>query len=136
MPLTYNKSNNRPEKPKILVVDDEPDINKLYHTVLEYVGYTVESYESPLIALSNFIPSYYDAAILDIKMPEMNGLVLYNELRKRDRKVKICFLTAGEIDVEKLVEDKYDGLDEDLFFQKPMQNNALVNMVRTLVTSH
>jgi CheY-like chemotaxis protein len=136
LPLTYNKSNNRPEKPKILVVDDEPDINKLYHTVLEYVGYTVESYESPLIALSNFIPSYYDAAILDIKMPEMNGLVLYNELRKRDRKVKICFLTAGEIDVEKLVEDKFDELDKDLFFQKPMRNNDLVNMVNRLISSH
>lgn len=136
MPLTYNKSNNRPEKPKILVVDDEPDINKLYHTVLEYVGYTVESYESPLIALSNFIPSYYDAAILDIKMPEMNGLVLYNELRKRDSKVKICFLTAGEIDVEKLVEDKFDELDNDLFFQKPMRNNDLVNMVNRIIPSH
>jgi two-component system, OmpR family, response regulator ChvI len=136
LPLTYNKSNNRPEKPKILVVDDEPDINKLYHTVLEYVGYTVESYESPLIALSNFIPSYYDAAILDIKMPEMNGLVLYNELRKRDRKVKICFLTAGEIDVEKLVEDKFDELDKDLFFQKPMRNNDLVNMVNRIISSH
>ena len=136
MPLTYNKSNNRPEKPKILVVDDEPDINKLYHTVLEYVGYTVESYESPLIALSNFIPSYYDAAILDIKMPEMNGLVLYNELRKRDRKVKICFLTAGEIDVEKLVEDKFHELDKDLFFQKPMRNNDLVNMVNRIISSH
>lgn len=136
MPLTYNKSNNRPEKPKILVVDDEPDINKLYHTVLEYVGYTVESYESPLIALSNFIPSYYDAAILDIKMPEMNGLVLYNELRKRDSKVKICFLTAGEIDVEKLVEDKFDELDNDLFFQKPMRNNDLVNMVNRIISSH
>lgn len=136
MPLTYNKSNNRPEKPKILVVDDEPDINKLYHTVLEYVGYTVESYESPLIALSNFIPSYYDVAILDIKMPEMNGLVLYNELRKRDSKVKICFLTAGEIEVEKLVEDKFDELDNDLFFQKPMRNNDLVNMVNRIISSH
>ena len=136
MPFTYNKSNNKHEKPKILVVDDEPDINMLYHSILERAGYTVESYENPLLALSNFIPYYYDAAILDIKMPEMNGLVLYTELRKRDRKIKICFLTAGEINVEKLVEDKYDGLDEDLFFQKPMQNNALVNMVRTLVTSH
>jgi two-component system, OmpR family, response regulator ChvI len=134
--LTYNKSNNKHEKPKVLVVDDEPDINLLYHSILERAGYTVESYENPLLALSNFIPYYYDAAILDIKMPEMNGLVLYTELRKRDRKIKICFLTAGEIDVEKLVEDKYDGLDEDLFFQKPMQNNALVNMVRTLVTSY
>jgi DNA-binding response OmpR family regulator len=91
LPLTYNKSNNRPEKTKILVVDDEPDINKLYHTVLEHVGYTVESYKSPLIALSTFIPSYYDAAILDIKMPEMNGLVLYNELRKRTEKSKYVF---------------------------------------------
>jgi CheY-like chemotaxis protein len=136
LPLTYNKSNNRPEKPKILVVDDEPDINKLYHTVLEYVGYTVESYESPLIALSNFIPSYYDAAILDIKMSEMNGLVLYNELRKRDRKVKIFFLTAGEINVENLVEDKFDELDNDRFFQKPMRNNDLVNMVNRIISSH
>ena len=83
-----------------MVVDDEPDINMLYHSILERAGYIVESYENPLLALSNFIPYYYDAAILDIKMPEMNGLVLYTELRKRDRKIKICFLTAGEINVE------------------------------------
>ena len=134
MPLTYNKSNNKHENPKILVVDDEPDINMLYHSVLERAGYTVESYENPLLALSNFIPCYYDAAILDIKMPEMNGIILYNELQKRDRKIKICFLTAGEINVEKLVEDKYD--ESVPFFQKPMRNNALVNMVRTLVTSY
>ena len=56
-------------------MDYEPDINILYHSILEHAGYTVESYENPLIALSNFIPYYYDAAILDIKMPEMNGLV-------------------------------------------------------------
>ena len=115
-------------------MDDEPDINMLYHSILERAGYTVESYENPLLALSNFIPYYYDAAILDIKMPEMNGLVLYTELRKRDRKIKICFLTAGEINVEKLVEDKYDEVVP--FFQKPMRNNTLVNMVRTLVTSY
>ena len=56
-------------------MDDEPDINMLYHSILERAGYTVKSYENPLLALSNFIPYYYDAAILDIKMPEMNGLV-------------------------------------------------------------
>jgi len=71
-------------------------------------------------------------------MPEMNGLVLYNELRKRDKKVKICFLTAGEVDVEKLVEDKSDELDKVLFFQKPMRlrNNDLVQMVSRIMTSH
>ena len=126
MPFTYNKSNNKHEKPKILVVDDEPDINMLYHSILERAGYTVESYENPLLALSNFIPYYYDAAILDIKMPEMNGLVLYTELRKRDRKIKICFLTAGEINVEKLVEDKYDGLDEICFFRNQCKITLLL----------
>ena len=136
LPSTYKKSNNKKEKPKILIVDDEPDINILYHFVLEHAGYAVESYENPLLALSNFIPCYYDAAILDIKMPEMNGLVLYNELRKRDRKLKICFLTAGEIDVEKLVEDKYDELDKVQFFQKPMRNNDLVHMVSRIMTFH
>jgi DNA-binding NtrC family response regulator len=136
LPSTYKKSNNKNEKPKILIVDDEPDINILYHFVLERAGYTVQSYENPLLALSKFIPCYYDAAILDIRMPEMNGLVLYNELRKRDRKVKICFLTAGEVDVKKLVEDKYDELDKVLFFQKPMRNNDLVQMVSRIMTSH
>ena len=94
----------------------------------------MQSYENHILALSNFIPCYYDAAIVDIKMPEMNGLVLYAELRKSDRKIKICFLTAGEINVEKLVEDKYD--ESVPFFQKPMRNYSLVNMVRTLVTSY
>ena len=71
-------------------------------------------------------------------MPEMNGLVLYNELRKRDKKVKICFLTAGEVDVEKLVEDKSDKLDKVLFFQKlmRMRNNDLVRMVSRIMPSH
>ena len=72
-------------------MDDEPDINILYHFVLERAGYTIQSYENPILALSNFIPCYYDAAILDIRMPEMNGLVLYNELRKRDKKSKYVF---------------------------------------------
>jgi DNA-binding response OmpR family regulator len=72
-------------------VDNEPDINILYHFVLERAGYTMQSYENHILALSNFIPCYYDAVILDIRMPEMNGLVLYNELRKRDKKVKKMF---------------------------------------------
>ena len=72
-------------------MDDEPDINILYHFVLERAGYTIQSYENPILALSNFIPCYYDAAILDIRMPEMNGLVLYNELRKETKSQNMFF---------------------------------------------
>jgi DNA-binding response OmpR family regulator len=48
-----------------------------------------------LIALQNFNTGLYDLAILDVKMPVMNGFGLYQEIRKFDDKVKICFLTAA-----------------------------------------
>lgn len=48
-------------------------------------------------ALSRFKPDYYDLVILEIKIPKMDGFELYNELKKRDSNVKVCFLTASEL---------------------------------------
>jgi len=44
--------------------------------------------------------------VLDIKMPDLNGFALYREIRRLDRKVKVCFLTAGEM---------YNELPSDIF---------------------
>lgn len=55
---------------KVLVVDDEPDINMSFKLTLENAGFIVDGYHDPLIALSNFKPSYYDLVVLDIKMPK------------------------------------------------------------------
>src|SRR5215210_5533376 len=80
----------RERKRKILVVDDEPDNASIFTTGLEVDKFI----ESPL-ALSMFkAENKYDLLILDIKMPDMNGFDLYEELRKIDNKVKVCFLTA------------------------------------------
>ena len=65
---------------RILVVDDEPDINMLLMIILEDSGYKVDVYDDPILALSNFKPSYYDLVILDIIMPTMNGFVFIKEL--------------------------------------------------------
>ena len=65
---------------RILVVDDEPDINMLLMLILEDSGYKVDVYDDPILALSNFQPSYYDLVILDIIMPTMNGFVFIKEL--------------------------------------------------------
>jgi CheY-like chemotaxis protein len=55
-----------------------------------------------LLALKNFRKEagIYDLLMLDIKMPNMNGFELYREIKKIDDKVKVCFLTAGEMDYE------------------------------------
>ena len=112
---------------KVLIADGEPDINMSFKLTLEGAIFIVDVYNDPLIALSKFKPSYYDLVILDIKMQKMNGFELYTEIQKIDNQVKVCFITAGEIqhnDVRKgkgKEEEEYCKLDEERFLQKPFQ---------------
>jgi DNA-binding response OmpR family regulator len=64
--------------------------------VLIKEGFSVDVYNDAADSLENFKPHYYDLVILDIVMPDMDGLRLYNQLRKADRDIKILFLTASE----------------------------------------
>ena len=80
-----------------MLVDDESDICFVLEMVLGENGFVVDSYDDPLIALEKFKADLYTLVMLDIKMPELNGFELYREIRRLDKKVKICFLTAGEM---------------------------------------
>src|SRR5215469_13143040 len=79
---------------KILVVDDESDVCLVLRMLLSENGFVVDSFENPTLALFNFRTNSYRLVILDIKMPGLNGFALYREIRRLDKKVKICFLTA------------------------------------------
>ncbi len=82
---------------RIFVVDDEPDVCFVLEKVLRQNGFVVDSYDDPLVALEKFNADLYDLVILDIKMPNLNGFSLYREIKRLDKKVKVFFLTAGEI---------------------------------------
>ncbi|MDQ3719066.1 MAG: response regulator, partial [Thermoproteota archaeon] len=70
-------------------MDDEPDISSLFKMILEQNNeYIVHSFTDPLLALKNFKDNFYDLILVDIKMPEMDGLDFYREIRKLDKKVK------------------------------------------------
>jgi DNA-binding response OmpR family regulator len=124
---------------KVLIADDEPDINMSFKLTLEGAGFIVDVYNDPLIALSKFKPSYYDLVILDIKMPKMNGFELYTEIQKIDNRVKVCFITAGEIYYNEVrkgkgkEEEEYCKLDEERFLQKPISNVDLVNRINKIM---
>jgi DNA-binding response OmpR family regulator len=62
---------------KVLLVEDEFDINLVFKTVLEYSGFEVDASNDPLLALQNFVTNSYDLLLLDIVMPKMNGFHLY-----------------------------------------------------------
>ena len=120
-----------------MIVDDESDVNLTLKMVLEENGFKVDSFTDPLLALENFKgdSETYDMLILDVKMPYMNGFELYKEIKKIDDKVKVCFLTAGEMDYEQFEKDLFSALDENCFIQKPIQNETLIKRLNRIISA-
>lgn len=125
------------EKRRILVVDDEPDMTLLFKMALESDGsFIVSTFNDPVIALSNFKAGLYDLIILDIKMPKMDGFDLYQEIKKIDSQVRICFLTASEMYYEEFRKEAYYTLDRDMFLRKPIENEDLLNKINMIIRSN
>lgn len=107
---------------KVLLVEDELNINLVFKTVLEYNGFEVDAFNDPLLALQNFVNNSYDLLLLDIVMPKMNGFHLYQMIRKIDSKIKICFITASEMYNEQVRKEVFprfaDIKDNNCFFIK------------------
>ena len=129
-----HKQQQQQGQKKILAVDDEPDLTKLFSLALEYHGFKVDTFNDPQEALSNYKPGYYDLVILDIKMPKMDGFELYDEIKKKDRKAKVCFLTASELYYEEFRKKEYCALDRNLFIRKPIDNQELLREVNKIMT--
>ncbi len=112
---------------RIMIVDDEDDINLTLKVVLEDIGFKVDSFSQPVMALKNFENGLYDLVILDVRMPVLNGFGLYVEIRKLDDKVKICFLTAAsDLYYEAFRKDAFSNIDENIIIHKPIENEFLI----------
>jgi PleD family two-component response regulator len=81
---------------RILLVDDEHDVNLTIRLILEENEFKVDSFTDVSQALENFTAGLYDLVMLDVKLPAMDGFSLYKKIKKLDDKVRICFLTAAD----------------------------------------
>ena len=114
----------------ILFIDDEKDVTFTIKTILEQTGlFHVDTLTDPDLALKRFKPNFYALVLIDIMMPKMDGFELYEQLKKIDPDVKVCFLTAREMYHHEVMEVKHCALNEDLFLQKPISNENLVREI-------
>lgn len=117
-------------KRRILVIDDEPDVNFTIKLALEDEGFEVNAFDNPQVALSSFKPNFYDLILLDIKMPKIDGFEFYKEIKKKDDKVKICFLTASEYtDYEEFLKEN-PKVTVKCFARKPIPIGDLAKVVK------
>jgi len=118
---------------KILIVDDEPDITSTFDMILEMNGFEVDTYNDPSLALSNFKPNSYGLALLDIRMPKMNGFELYKKIKEIDKNMEVCFITAFE-DCREEFKESFPELQEAKYFiRKPKAIEDLVAHVATIL---
>ena len=99
--------------------------------VLEQNGFIVNYYSNPIKALDELKSNFYNLIILDIQMPEINGMQLYREIKKRDIKAKVCFLTASKT----IFDIAYKFSPVYTFIRKPIENNDLILIINGLLNN-
>ncbi|MGB8023382.1 MAG: response regulator [Nitrososphaeraceae archaeon] len=133
MAAADSSNNGSNSSRKILIVDDEPDITSTFDMILQMNGFEVNSYNDPLLALSNFKPDLYGLALIDIRMPKMNGFELYKKIKDIDNRIQACFITAFE-DYREEFKESFPELEEAKYFiRKPKAMEDLVRHVATIL---
>ena len=114
---------------RILLAEDTKDMNRVVTAALEHQGYHVDSVFNGKEALEAAMSSGYDAMVMDIMMPEMDGIEVLKILREKKIITPILLLTA-----KTGIDDRVDGLDAgaDDYLTKPFAMKELLARVRAM----
>lgn len=114
---------------KLLLIEDEIDLNNVICKLLKKSGYGVDACYNGLEALDFISVSEYDAIILDVMMPVMDGYTFLQKIREDEVKTPVLFLTARDT-----LKDKVYGLDlgADDYLVKPFEFDELLARLRVM----
>ena len=115
---------------RVLVVEDEPNLLRQLKTALEGAGYAIDTASDGEDAHYLGSTENYDAVILDLGLPEVDGLTVLDRWRKEGRTAPVLVLTARDS-----WSDKVAGLDAgaDDYLAKPFQTEELIARLRALI---
>lgn len=114
---------------KLLLAEDTRDLNQALTAILEHEGYQVDPVFDGAAALEKLLASPYDAAVLDIMMPKMDGLTVLRKIREEGLTLPVIMLTA-----KSEVDDRVEGLDAgaDDYLTKPFAIKELLARIRSM----
>jgi two-component system response regulator MprA len=115
---------------RLLVVDDDPALSRTLRRALAIEGYAVDCAGDGIEALDRLGESDYDAVVLDVSMPRLDGLAVCRRLRQRRDRTPVLMLTARDE-----VRDRVSGLDAgaDDYLVKPFALDELNARLRALL---
>ena len=115
---------------RIFIAEDERDLNRLIKKRLKESGYSVDACFDGEEVLDYLQCAEYDALILDIMMPKMDGIAVLRQLRERENAIPVLLLTAKDS-----IEDRVTGLDAgaDDYLVKPFAFEELLARLRVLL---
>lgn len=115
---------------RLLIAEDERNLNRIIAQQLRSSGYTVDACFDGQEALDYIEMTEYDAIILDIMMPKVDGFVVLQKIREKNIDTPVLFLTARDS-----IADRVNGLDlgADDYMTKPFAFEELLARVRVMV---
>jgi len=121
---------NSPHKANILYAEDDEALSFLTVDSLGLQGFALDHYADGKSALAAFKNGKYDLCILDIMLPEMDGITIAKEIRKLNQQIPIIFLTA-----KSLKEDRLEGLrtGADDYITKPYSIEELILKINVFI---
>ena len=130
-PYTNDRTRN------IMLVDDESDVLYSFQISLFEEGYNVIPFSKSKEAVKHLIDlnnptSYYDLAIIDIRMPELNGIQLYHMLKIINKNLKVLFILA--LDPADEILSMFPEINSRNIIRKPVSQSHFVNKVKDIIT--
>jgi DNA-binding response OmpR family regulator len=116
--------------PRILIIEDEKNLSRFIELELQYEGYETEICSDGRSGLNKAVSEEWDVILLDLMLPELNGIEVCRRIRQSDKMVPIIMITARDN-----VLDRVSGLDSgaDDYIVKPFAIEELLARLRSML---
>jgi len=123
--MTANKTNTR-KKPTVYIVDDDDGMRRALSVLMSTVDYNAVTFERPAEFLQKLDPNQPGCLVLDVRMPEMSGLEVQQQLNRSGSMLPVILIT-GHGDIPMAVQAMKDGAFD--FLQKPFRDQDLLDRI-------